>query len=254
MNSGITIKRPLVRAAKIATVSLKRNWLIMPLSLALYIAWMIVGRIVGNTGQMLAPILFGLASLVALTQFYSWCWRALRGEVIKPRDALGLTDHIFSNIGFIGFILWILFALLRPFGTEGSFPVLMFIHLGIAFLFNPLAEVAVLGMGAQGTLFTEAFRITKEHLIVWFLPIVILIALNLVLGSMTLNITEIVMDFAASFNVIFPAGYLLSITTSLFSSNSYEPSWASAIFSVILAIPLVCWFTIFRLALLEELE
>jgi hypothetical protein len=237
--------KALTRAAKQATKVLISGWIVMPLSLALYLAVIAISALVSPIGGMAAGLIIGIASLVALVQFYSWCWRLLHHERINMRAPWGLVDHIFSNVAFVGFILWIAFSLIVPIGQSVQSPIALFVKLGVAFAFNPIAEVAVLGLASQGALFTEAFRITKDHLLTWFLPVLILIALATAVSGVVPSVAELAMQFAAGFDVMFPASYFLSITSSIIDGP---------IIGAVLAAPLACWFTLFRLSLLEQLE
>ncbi len=241
----MTIMNPLAHAASQATKTLTRGWIIIPLSLGLYFAVIAFSMLVAPIGGMVAGLLAGIASLLALVQFYSWCWRLGRAERIPMRSPWGLVDHVFSNVAFVGFILWIAFSLITPIGESVQSPIILFIKLGVAFAFNPIIEVAILGIASQGALFTESFRITKDNLLVWFLPILILVGLSAATSGVIPSLAGIAIQFASGFDIMFPAGYFLSITQSMIENT---------LVSTILAVPLACWFTLFRLSLLERLE
>lgn len=241
----MAIFNPLARAASQATKTLVQGWIIIPLSFGLYLAITVLGMIVAPIGGMAGGLILGVAGLIALVQFYSWCWRLLHTENIPMRSPWGLVDHVFSNIAFVGFILWIAFSLITPITHTVQSPMLLFIKLGVAFAFNPIAEVAILGLGSQGALFTESFRITKDHLLVWFLPVLILIGINSAVSGVIPSVAGIAIQFATGFDVMFPAGYFLGITQSMIENP---------LLSTVLAVPLACWFTLFRLSLLQRLE
>ena len=130
-------------------------------------------------------------------------------------------------------------------GDSTQNTIALILKLVAAFALNPIVEVCVLGRGAQGTLFTEAFRIAKDHLLIWFAPIIILIVVGALVSGVTPNITDLVFDFARSFQLLIPSYYLVSITGEIIQNF-----WLS----LILAAPLGLWFALFRIALLEELD
>lgn len=235
----------LMRSARFATTALMRGWIILPLCLALYLAVILVSIPISAIDPTIASVLMGLVHLVALSQFYSWCWKLLRSERISLRRPWGLVDHIFANVGFVGFILWITFSLIAPLGAgpQSNFGILL--RLAVVFLFNPIIEVSIVGLASQGALFTEAVRVARDHLLTWFLPFLVMIGLGVLIQGQLPSATGLVLHFASTFNVMFPAAYFLTIAQNLLS-NGY--------FGVLMAIPIICWITLFRISLLEQLE
>lgn len=230
-----------------ASRALRKNWLIIPASLLLFLSFSLVLTLIGQSGSGIAGgFMAGLLEVLALTLYFSWLQETIRKGRLVTKEMLKFDYSFFSAILNVGFILFIAQILLSAFTQRSTSiplgPLLSFITI---IVFNPIAEIIVDeradGLGA----FATAYQFVIEHWIEWFLPFALMLIPWIVISPAG------PLAGLSQTNPLLPAGPLVWGTEAV---GAYLLGPSARIPSVIIGLVLANWFMVFRSLLFRELS
>lgn len=228
------------RCAKDASVALWRNALIIPGSIALYIAFMFVARLVQPLG-IAGGFILGLTAIALLTLYYSWLLRANQKQRLRLNQLLDFDQELFFGIINVGFILFIATLLIGFLRTNPELQwVYLCVQLGIAIIFNAIPEVLYLERGTGIPALAESSRFVREYWIEWFIPFIVLVSPLLVVQP-----TDVLFLLAGT-EPFLPPGVIVQALRSALPQLE--------LLGLLAALVIATWFMMFRSFLFERLQ
>lgn len=161
------------------------NWIFIPLSLAMLLAWGLVVQLVAPLG-LIGGFLASIIELCALTYYYTWLANILSLQRLRLKSMGEFDGEMFMRILSVAFILWIVKFLTAAISQSqpslNSIP--MIVQLGIVVIFNPIPEVLYIDRDESLQALSRALEVIKRFWIEWYLPLAVLMApLFLLLGA-----------------------------------------------------------------------
>lgn len=227
------------RAATQATRGIIKNWILLIASLVAYLIFLVSATLFSNFG-MAGGFLVGIVQILLLTAFYSWIYDTIQNERLTWSELYRFDYSMFSSLISVAFIFFIVqFIAQSMIAGLGDPKFLLFLNLGLVFLFNAIPEVLVVHRSESIPALTEALEFTRDKLIPWFIPLLIILIPWLFYAPSLL-----VVVFAKS-DPLLPAAAIFSLVSSLISVTYLDTA-----FGVLVAV----WFTLFRMELFRELS
>lgn len=221
-----------------ASKALLRGWLIIPASIAAYIAFEISAQLVAPFG-FAGGFLLGLVQIALLTLFYSWLQRSRERSGLSWKELIEFDGSLFIAIINAAFILFIAKFLAQTM-SGGSPQLPLFLQLGIVVIFNALPETIMVHRYPGIPALTATAEFVKSYWIEWFLPLLVVTAPILFLSW------DLLVWFLANSEELLPIMVVIQVWPLVFPSGGIVLS--------LLTLALGCWFMLFRLALYQELE
>ena len=165
-------------AARQATQTLGKNWLILPAAVLLFLAFAFSLQLFAGWG-LVGGFILGALQLVTLTYFYSWIAESCDRRTPLPLSGyLVFQRQLFFDILSIAFLLfivqWLVDSLLL--GLAGTTWIKACVNTTILVLCNPIPETLYQKRlpGLAGLQY--AFGFASNYFIEWFLPLLALLA------------------------------------------------------------------------------
>jgi hypothetical protein len=230
-----------------ASRALRKNWIIIPASLILFLSFSFVLSLIGKSGSGIAGgFMAGLLEILALTLYFSWLQETVQKGRLVPQELLKFDYAFFSAILNVGFILFIAQLLLAAFAQSAtSMPLAPLLSFVAIILFNPIAEIIVNEQADGLNAFTNAYQFVIEYWIEWFLPFA-LILLPWIVVSPAGPLAGL-----SQTNPLLPAGPLVWGTEAV---AGYVLGNSASIPAIFVGLVLANWFMVFRSLLFRELS
>jgi len=234
-----------VESAREATRGLIRNWIILPGSLAAFVALQILVGLLspfGIAGGMVA----GMIQIALLSLYYSWLHDTSDRDRLSWRGLLQFDYGMFFTILSVAFIFFIVQFLVRHLiqGMNAN-EILLFLQLGIVIIFNAIPEVIIVDRMESTPALGQAATFTRENWIEWFLPLVVVTAPLLLLNPYAVLIK------LASTEPLLPA---MVVAEATITAARFSLGGAGTYLGIALGITLATWFMLFRIHLYRELS
>lgn len=233
-------------SARSALMVLRRNWIILPASLALLIVWLVTLLILNEFG-MVGAFMLGIIQIALISTYYAWISAAVDREKLTIPSMLKFDVGLFFSLIGVAFILSIADILFKqPFQNSLEYAwVPACAGLVVFILFNAVPEVVHHHRYDSLPSLASAFQFNKENWIEWYLPLVILI------------IPSIIVDWRATLVLVASTDVLLPISFLVKALNTALPSPYIDLGYLLRQIPILIagtWFMFFRAYLFRELE
>jgi len=231
-----------------ATKGLIKNWIILPGTIAAYVALLFILNLTSGLG-MVGGFIAGLFYVAFLTYFYGWVAQTIRKEKISLNSLKEFDWSLFSALISIGFIFWILSMLVTPFGhaTETSW-ILACYSLGVFICFNAIPEIVFIKRYESIAALKYSFNFIKDNWIEWFMPFVILLAPAILTRPVSfLTALSGANPFSSGGDPLLPAKFIFVQLTSILSASIGS-------LGILLALIVTAWFMIFRGYLFTKLD
>ncbi len=230
-----------VASARSATAGLRRNWVIIPGIVGLYLAFVFLSFALGSLG-MLGGFLVSLFALAALTLYYNWLSQTVTRQRVRMVDLKEFDVALFFGIISVSFVLWIASLLVESVAMGAQMPGLqLLLSLFIIFACNATPEVLYLNRAESVHALLEAFRFVRDNAIEWYLPFILLS-----LPFLSLGFDVFVIQFASSYPLL-PISMVMEAPRALISGEF-------GILAAGLGVILAHWFMLFRAHLFQELS
>ena len=179
MDIGSAIRATLLiylDCAKEATKHFKNSWPILIGSVVLYYVFLITATFFSGFG-MTGGFIIGAIQLAMLMYFYTWIRAAVNGDKVGFKELLECDFALFFDILSVAFILFIFrYAVgLLIQGMDVDY-ILILIQFVIVFVFNSVPEVIYLGRVESVEALKESALFTRDNLLEWYIPLLILVA------------------------------------------------------------------------------
>lgn len=231
-----------VAAAKSASRGLFSNLLILLFSALAYVVLALATGLFGQFG-MAGGMLLGFIQIALLTYFYSWIALILQRDKITFQNFYEFDYALFFSLISVAFIIFIAQYLVQS-SIQGlnAGLIMLFLNLGIVFLFNAIPEVIVVHRYESVSALTYALQFARDNFIAWFVPLLIMVAPILALSP------ESALVFFAKSDPMLPAMLVFKALSSAFG--------VSPIYDIALPLAIVgaVWCTLFRMQLFKLLD
>ncbi len=244
--------------------TLFRGWAIIPAIILIHLTLNAITYFLSQLPLGFAGgLLYGLLDLCMITLVYQWLLL-----ISEPRystkthfkEFAQFDGELFINIINAAYPIFLaeffISSLVLNIHDLSSIPA--YLKLGIVFLFNPLPEVILINRPYGLSALSEALTFVKNHVIEWFLPMILLCSPVFFFNDLLESFQFIILKLAGSevlMPIEFTTFYLGQLLLGIFAILGIS---SSSIYSMILAmlcsLAIGCWFGLFRLELFKRLQ
>lgn len=228
------------KSARSATDGLRRNWVIVPGILALYLLFNFLSVSLSALG-MLGGFLIQLFALAGISLYYNWLGQTVTRQKVRVENLKEFDIALFFGVVSVSFVLWIASLLVQSVSAGAQIPGLpLLFSLCVIFACNAIPEVLYLHRAESVHALHESFRFVRDNAIEWYLPFVLIS-----LPFLSLGFEVFVFQFASSYPLL-PVSMVMEAARMLIPG---EFGIVAAVCGVVLA----HWFMLFRAHLFQEL-
>lgn len=231
-----------------ASISLYRNWVVLPGMLLSYIAFTLVASIAAPLG-IVGGLIAGMTAVALLSLYYLWVQQSIDSRRIRFKELLEFDTGLFFHVMSIAFIFWIVLDLLLGSVSQGTGDgtVKLVAQLAAFFLFNAIPEILYRKRLEGMEALVDCFNFIKENWIEWFIPLVIILGPPLLLLP-----GEYILTTLATSQPLVPFTIILS--TWPFRFFAATSGFIGVFIDHIPALIICHWFMLFRGYLFEAIQ
>ena len=227
--------------AKKASIQFKESLLLVPLSILLFIANLLLVALATPLG-FLGGFIVGLGQLLLLTIYYNFLLQALEPHGLRFKKIDYLDFSLFFDLLSVAFILFIAKFLAQTMfaGIDQMQQASLFLQLGIVILFNCVPEVIYLSRQQGIEALMASLQFISKYWLEWFIPLALIAIPSILLYS------KAVVLLLANSHELLPPLFIVQ-------------GWAGlgelyGILATIFALIVASWFMLFRAELFKALE
>lgn len=233
------------RAAIGATQGLRKNWIIILGTIALWFIFNFIYMTVASAGLGIAGgFLLGFVMIGMLGLYYSWLARTVDGERIWWNNITEYDYPLFFQVISVAFIFFIVTYPLDLLAMGGQKAFSDLAGLAIVVLFNAVPEIIYIRRLESIEALVATFEFVKSKWLEWFLPLVII-----VIPWLTLSPESVLVSLAQAEPLLPPLFIIKGIQIGLALLGPF-----GGILITIISVIAAHWFMLFRGHLFKELD